>query len=424
MRFSLACAALSALLWTSTFADEPAKTPLERLGELEKEMEALKKELGDGKEPAAKPTAEAEPKKEPERGRINPLSRIINRTRVGGYLDLEFTDFRHENSTFDNHHLILNVSSYLHERIFLNAEIEYEHAAGELRVEQGYMDLLFHDAINFRGGIVIVPVGKLNVLHDSDMRDLTLRPLTERLIIPSTWSDLGAGFFGSFYLGPVTLNYEAYLLNGLQEGPVVDEGLHEAVEDGVKGKDNNSDKSYALRLELVAFDGAVTFGVAGHRGRFDEDGDHTAFVYGADLTIAIPLGKGGGWITGPLELRTEAARFTADRTLTSSGSPTSPRGHGAFAQLSFHFFPPFLKDTFVGMGFDRPTFTLVGLWDALEIQDPVSHRWNHQRRLSLGFNFRPIEQVAFKVEYVKENSDEIYGNFERNGFAASVAVGF
>ena len=422
MRIVFASAVLTAVLGSGAIAEEAEKTTLERLRELEKEMETLKKDLEkEGKEPA-----KAEPEKEDEkdRGRITAVTRLINRTRVGGYLDLEFTDFRHQNSTFDNHRLIVQVSSYIHERIFFNSEIEYEHAAGELKVEQAYLDFLIHDMINFRGGVVLMPLGKLNILHDSDARDLTLRPLATRYIIPTTWSDVGVGFFGSFFLGPVTLNYETYFVNGLREDINVKNGLRDSADELQKLKDNNSDKSYMARLEAVAFAGKVTFGVAGYRGRFDDDGKHTVFVYAADLTIAIPLGKGGGWISGPLELRLEAARFTADRTTTSSGTETAPRGQGAYAQLSFHFFPPFLKETFLGLGFDNPTFTLVGLWDATEVQDPVSHRWNHQRRLSVGFNFRPIEQVAFKVEYVDEDSDQIYGNFEQDGVAASIAVGF
>ncbi|MCC6738999.1 MAG: hypothetical protein IT452_08120 [Planctomycetia bacterium] len=421
MRFTIACAVLSALLGGVAGAEEKEKTPLERLRELEEQVDELKKELGEEPE---KEGEKKEPEDPKERGRINALTRLINRTRIGGYLDLEFTDFRHQNSTFDNHHLILQVSSYLHERLYFNSEIEYEHAAGELKVEQAYLDFLIHDMINFRGGVVLMPMGKLNVLHDSDGRDLTLRPLTTRYLIPTTWSETGVGFFGSFFLGPVTLNYETYIVNGLRGNVTVKNGLRDAADDVQKLKDNNSDKSYVARLEAVAFDGKVTFGVAGYRGRFDDDGKHTVFSYAADLTVAVPLGKGGGWISGPLELRIEAARFTADRTFTSGGAPTAPRGQGAFAQLSFHFFPPFLRDTFVGIGFDSPTFTLVALWDATAVQDPVTHRWNHQRRLSFGFNFRPIEQVAFKVEYVDEDSDEGWGNFQQDGVAASLAVGF
>ncbi|KAF0246400.1 MAG: hypothetical protein FD180_758 [Planctomycetota bacterium] len=422
MRFAVVSAVLSALLWSSAFAQEQEKSTLERLKELEEEIGKLKEEQEkkDGADGKAVPALEEKKDELKEHGRITALTRLINRTRIGGYFDLEFTDFREKNSTLDNHHLIIQFSSYLHERIFFNSEIEYEHAAGELGVEQAYMDFLIHDMINFRGGVVLVPVGKLNLLHDSDYRDLTLRPLTETYIIPSTWSDVGVGFFGSFFLGPVTLNYETYLVNGLREGINVKKGLRDARD--VKASDNNSDKSYCLRLEAVAFDGKVTLGVAGYRGRFDDRGRHTVFSYAADLTIAVPLGSGGGWISGPLELRMEAARFTAD--LTNAGGGSSPRGAGAFVQLSFHFFPPFLKDTFLGIGFDHPTFTLVGLWDAVQIQDPVSHRWNHQRRLSVGLNFRPLEQVAFKVEYVDEDSDEIYGNFEQDGVAASIAVGF
>ncbi|MCE9584685.1 MAG: hypothetical protein K8T20_19510 [Planctomycetes bacterium] len=416
MRFSAAGAALSALLWTCVFAEEPVKTPLERLKELEREMEALKKDLGEGKEalPAAKEKAPRE---------SSGLKRLIDRTRIGGYLDLEFEEYSHETSHFDNHHLILRVSSYLHERIFVNAEIEYEHGGSEVRIEQGYVDFLLHDALNFRGGVFIQPIGKLNTMHDSDLRDLTLRPLTTTLIIPTTWSDAGVGVHGSFFLGGATLNYEAYLAQGLKDGDFsVAEGLHDAGEN--LELDNNQDKAVSARLELVAFDGNVTAGVSGYEGNYDPENRKRLYLYAADLTIALPIAKEGTWISGPLEFRFEAARFSAERGLNSAGEEVPHRGIGAFAQVSFHFFPPFLLDSLKGLGFEHPTFTLVGLWDACEIDAPDGPHNNHQRRLSLGLNFRPIEQVVIKVEYIREDSDEIFGTTERRGVAASIAVGF
>jgi hypothetical protein len=409
--------ALCALTALAAVAQE---APLERLEKMEKEIEELKKALKEKDQ--AKKTDEAT-LNEKDRGRLNALSRIVNRTKVGGYFDLEFEDYRSQISEFDNHHLILQLSSYIHDRLFFNSEIEYEHAAKELKVEQAYLDFLIHDAINFRGGVIIVPVGKLNILHDSDFRDLTLRPLTESILIPSTWSEVGAGFFGSFFLGPVTLNYETYIVNGLSNNFTANNGTRNARPD--LQDDNNSDKSYCARLEAVAFESVLTLGVGGYRGRVDDEpGRDTVFLYSMDVTLAIPLAKPGGWISGPLELRVEAARFTLDETLNDAGLEAPHWGRGAFAQLSFHFFPPFLKDTFLGMGFDNPTFTLVALWDAVELHVPDAAHSNHQRRLAYGLNFRPIEQVVFKFEYVDEDSDEVFGNVERDGFAASLAVGF
>jgi hypothetical protein len=413
---------LAATVGTGWAQDEEKKTPRERLRELEKEMEELKKEFGEeGEDGAAKREPETVEEDAPT-DRISALSRIVRRTRVGGYFDFEYFDFRHDDSHFDQHRLIVQLSSYLHERLFFNSEIEYEHGAGEIKVEQAYLDFLIHDAINFRAGVVLVPLGKLNLLHDSDYRDLTLRPLTETYIIPSTWMEDAAGFWGSLPLGPVSLNWEAYVTQGLTADLSLKKGLRDArpsLED-----DNNSDKSYCARLELVAFDGHLTVGTAGYRGRFDDDGHETVFVYAADATISVPMPKSGGWFPGPLELRMEAARFTADDAVNGAGADTPPRGAGAFAQLSFHFFPPFLKESFLGAGFDNPAFTLVALWDAVQIDDPNTDRWNHQRRLSFGLNFRPIEQVAFKVEYVDEDSDTQYGNVQQDGWVASVAVGF
>lgn len=424
MKGTLLGAALSLLFATAAPAQE--KTPAERLDEMEKEIQELKEKLEakDGKKAhteAAK--SETEALKEKERGRINALSRIINRTRIGGYFDIEYEDYRRQISEFDNHHLILQVSSYLHERLFFNSEIEYEHAAKELKIEQAYLDFLIDDFINFRAGALIVPVGKLNMLHDSDFRDLTLRPIAETILIPSTWTEVGAGFFGSFYLGPVTVNYETYIVNGLTNDFTVKNGSRDARPD--LEDDNNSDKSYVARVEAVAFESALTVGVSAYRGRVDDEpGDDTVFMYSTDVTLAIPMPEAGGWIPGPLELRIEASRFTLDETLNGAGVEAPHWGKGAFAQLSFHFFPPFLKESFLGLGFEKPTFTLVLLWDAVEIHAPDAPHDNHQRRLSYGLNFRPIEQVAFKFDYVDEDSDEIFGNTEKDGFALSVAVGF
>ena len=56
------------------------------------------------------------------------------------------------------------------------------------------------DWLNYRGGIILSPLGKFNLVHDSPLQDLTERPMVSRFIIPTTLSESGMGFFGTFIL--------------------------------------------------------------------------------------------------------------------------------------------------------------------------------------------------------------------------------
>src|SRR2546427_12580026 len=71
------------------------------------------------------------------------------------------------------------------------------------------------EPINFRAGIVLLPVGKFTLLHDSPLNDLSDRPLVAAAIIPSTLSETGAGFYGTFYPTRLSkLDYELYATQG------------------------------------------------------------------------------------------------------------------------------------------------------------------------------------------------------------------
>jgi hypothetical protein len=88
------------------------------------------------------------------------------------------------------------------------SEIEYEHGGavagdeetdGEIKVEFATVDLKAADALNLRAGVILSPLGRLNVFHDAPMLDLTDRPLVDRDIIPTTLSEAGVGFFGQIF---------------------------------------------------------------------------------------------------------------------------------------------------------------------------------------------------------------------------------
>jgi len=97
--------------------------------------------------------------------------------------------------------------------ILMNSEIEWEHAGGEVSVEFAYLDFLFSEQVNARGGLLLVPMGFINEIHEPPYFHGVRRPEVEQRIIPSTWREMGVGLFGR--LGS-DLEYRTYLMNGLR----------------------------------------------------------------------------------------------------------------------------------------------------------------------------------------------------------------
>ena len=102
------------------------------------------------------------------------------------------------------------------DKLRLYTELEVEHAVssasdrGEFEVEQAFLDYLAWRPLNFRAGVIIMPVGIINVFHEPPSFNGADRPDTDTLIIPSTWREPGAGFFGGWRW----LRYQAYVVNG------------------------------------------------------------------------------------------------------------------------------------------------------------------------------------------------------------------
>ena len=95
----------------------------------------------------------------------------------------------------------------------LNTEIEYENAVvasdkgGEAEVEFAYIDYMHSRAFNARAGLVLIPMGLVNELHEPTAFLGARRPDVEDVIIPTTWREIGAGFYGE--AGP--FSYRGYV---------------------------------------------------------------------------------------------------------------------------------------------------------------------------------------------------------------------
>lgn len=345
---------------------------------------------------------------------------------VGGYADIELENFQESNSAFDQHRFILNIGASLGERLRFFSEYEIEHGGpdaaggGSAKIEQAWIDFLIHEAINFRAGALLMPFGRYNIYHDSDLQDLTDRPLVNRDVIPTTWTEAGAGFHGRFYptIGSyedLELSYEFYMVNGLDAG-LSDTGLRGAR--GSLGSDNNNNKAVVGRVVASPAIGHE-IGLSGYWGDYNNEDDSIAGI-GVDFLST--------W--GPLELVGEWAYFSAGESGANVlGTPGDVADHtqGLYVQANYHFWFDFLDDSFLGRAFDNPTFTLVGRYGWAQILDDfdATGRDNEEWRWTIGLNYRPVESWVLKLEY--QNNETQLEALERGnseGFIASIAMGF
>ena len=117
---------------------------------------------------------------------------------VGGYMDIQYrshqngvletgdyNDIRGGQGTtngFDQQRFVPFIYADITEHVKFASEIEIEHGirgAGEIEIslEFAHIDYLVNEPFNIRAGILLIPIGKFNLLHDSPLNDLTDRPL-------------------------------------------------------------------------------------------------------------------------------------------------------------------------------------------------------------------------------------------------------
>jgi hypothetical protein len=230
-----------------------------RILELEAEKEAEKKQEGAAAAedvssvppvPTAPPTQTAGEASPAVRAEVvagaEPAS-VSTETRlpVSGYMDFHFNKNEGEPGQLDFHRFVLLFGHSFSDRIKFWSELELEHAfvegreeKGELELEQAYLDFLVKPYLNFRGGMLLTPVGLINERHEPPAFNGVERPFVDTVILPSTWFDAGAGIFGDLGKGFV---YRTYVMSPLDAtGFSAEEGLRDGRQKGFESSFQNA----------------------------------------------------------------------------------------------------------------------------------------------------------------------------------------
>lgn len=331
---------------------------------------------------------------------------IVDATTVGGYGEHEFHWGPEETSTFINHRYIVFLYSQISDRISTATEIEFEFAGspmkkdgvlgfGEVLLEFSVVDIELYEWLVFRAGVILVPVGAFNVRHDSPTRDLTERPIAYTTVVPTTWFESGMGFHGTVELpADMRLQYEAYLINGLDAR--ISDGYALRGARGSHFKDNNSDKAFTGRVGFSPVLG-MDFGVSGYTGAYDLKGNRVN-IGALDATVRV----------GALELLGEFAAVQIDPGFVegfAAGSVANTRSAvpehmwGYYAQVNYHIHDDALWQSVFPDWLQESVFTAVLRYEGKDTDTARYSVAGDQRRLTLGFNFRPVEQVVIKNDW-------------------------
>lgn len=240
----------------------------ERLAELEKQIEILTKEIERLRLADAAPPAATESKHG-----LGPAASKVYRVRqgvsIGGYGELVYQSLAGETDdgtpsggtdTLDLLRAVLYFGYKWNDRILFNSEVEFEHATtgegaeekGEVSVEFAYLDFLFKEGFNVRAGLLLVPIGFINEWHEPPVFHGARRPEVERVILPTTWRENGAGIFGN--LG--RFSYRVYALAGLDASGF---SAASALRDGRQGGSESAAEDFAMagRLDLSGVPGLL-----------------------------------------------------------------------------------------------------------------------------------------------------------------------
>lgn len=181
---------------------------------------------------------------------------------IGGYGEAIYQAFAGDTTAeADFTRAIIYVGYKFDDKWVFNSEIEIEHA-DEIFLEFAYLEYLARPELNFRAGVLLVPMGFVNEMHEPTTFRGATRPDTERRIIPSTWRENGLGIVG----GAGDFSYRVYAMNGFDG-----EDFNEA---GLRGGRQKASQAKAEDIALV--------------GRLDWGG-----VPGLDLGVAAYYGDSG-----------------------------------------------------------------------------------------------------------------------------------
>jgi len=194
-----------------------------------------------------------------------------NKLALGGYAQIDYNQTLNpneiNNGILDIHRVVLLLKYKFNARLNFLTEVEYEHVK-QVYIEQAYLNYKLNNKLNFRAGLILIPMGIINEIHEPPTFNGVERPNLDKFIIPTSWREIGIGVNGRF--NNASLKYQAYLVNGFLG---YDEGIPKL--GGELGLRNGRQKGAQSKISNPNFTGKIEYfgvknlkiGIAAYKGK-------------------------------------------------------------------------------------------------------------------------------------------------------------
>jgi hypothetical protein len=324
---------------------------------------------------------------------------------IGGYGEANYqavvSDENGKNDNADLERLVLYAGYKFTDNILFNSEIEFEHSTtgegseekGEVSVEFAALDFFIHKMANVRAGMVLLPMGFINQIHEPPFFFGNNRPEVERQIIPSTWREIGVGLFGE--LAP-NLTYTTYVVNGLNAKGFSSSGIRDGRQSGSQAK--AEDLAFVGRMDYtpdwvpgLSFGGSAYFGNSGQNQLYA----------GQQVDAFTQLYEGHvQWKYRGLEFRALGSWGHIDDAEVLSqdkGQTIGSSNYGWYTEVGYDVLPWIFQDTtqYLAPFFRYEQFDTIASAPAGFLDDGSRDRWIYQ----FGLQYKPIPNVVIKADY-------------------------
>jgi len=399
----------------------------DRIAELERTVAVLADELERTRRELAVPEDQPLSAKfglAPAAAKIYDLGRGLS---IGGYGEGYYSNLVSDKGGAKDHADLLRMVLYtgykFTDNILFNAEIEFEHATtestvssdgGSVSLEFAYLDFLLRDWANIRAGLVLVPMGFLNEIHEPVSYFGVHRPEIERQIIQSTWRENGVGISGTLY---EQVDYQAFVINGFNAEGFDSGGLRGGRQNGSEALAEHL--AFTARLDWTPID-EVLVGASVYHGKSGQNQDVGVSGAFGSYTVEIPDTPTTIWEVHAqyedygLRLRSlfTMAEIGDSAALTAALGPVGLGGGtgdlsageavagemlGVYGEIAYDLVPllfpgsektlePFFRYSYYDTQRDVPSGFSSDKSKEIEIY-------------TLGFSFQPIPRVVIKADY-------------------------
>lgn len=335
---------------------------------------------------------------------------------LGGYVEGNY-QYLSENGISEGHQfqfrrLTVFMASSIAKRLKFLTEIEFEDGTKEINIEFASIDFEVSPLLNFRGGVIMNPIGAFNQNHDGPKWEFVDRPISATQMLPATWSNAGFGVFGKKYTNDWVYAYEVYLSNGFDER-IINNAENKTFLPATKQNPDRFEESFngsmlttakfALKKKRIGEIGLSYMG--GVYNKFREDGlfldkKRRADVFAVDFNTILPLLK--TYING------EWALVSVDVPSTFTEQFGSKQ-QGGFVDIVQ---PVYKKPVF---GFDQAVvnasvrFEYVD-WNLGSFKSTGGKISEHLFAIVPSLSFRPVPQTVFRINYRHNWQTDMLGN--------------